>query len=321
MRGHIRTSSRGPSSAALAALVLTLTACASLGGGEPVDALPGGGDGGPGDGGSGSGDGASGGPGPEGPPLLQVESRGGFTLVGSDFSRVPLLTVYPDGTSISHGPIMEIWPPPALPNLLVQDLAADDVDALVAAARDAGLLADAPDYGQPGVADAPTTVVTLVVDGETYVHEVEALGVGDGTGTEPEVLPGEEPVEDMTGLDDDHRAARAALAGFLTEANELADTGNGEPYDIRAFAVMARPAEAGDETRDDGYERQVLPWPLDTSLADAATCVVVDGDDAATLEETLRGANAETLFEQDDARYDVWTRPLLPHEDSCDGLG
>jgi hypothetical protein len=65
----------------------------------------------------------------------------------------------------------------------------------------------------------------------------------------------------------------------------------------------------------------VLPWPVEgVALADAAECVAVDGDGAATLVATLADANALTMFEQDGVTYTVWFRPLLPHESGCDGL-
>ena len=65
----------------------------------------------------------------------------------------------------------------------------------------------------------------------------------------------------------------------------------------------------------------MLPWPLDVPLADATECTVVDGEAAQTLQGTLAGANGATQFEQDGVTYNVWFRPLLPHESTCDGLG
>ncbi len=70
-----------------------------------------------------------------------------------------------------------------------------------------------------------------------------------------------------------------------------------------------------------GLAAQVLPWPLDLALADAAECTVVDGDAAQTLLKALAGANTATLFEQDGVTYSVFFRPLLPHESGCEGLG
>lgn len=293
----------------IAAVALTLASCASLGDSGGDDGLV-----------SGSGTDDS------GAPLLQVVQSGGFVPMGWDFSRVPELTVYGDGRAINHGPQIEIWPAPALPNLVLSDLSDDDVAALVEAARDAGLLSDPPDYGQPPVADAPTTYVTLTVDGETYVHAAPALGIGDGTGVD-----GDEALGDPeNGLSEEAREGRVALAGFIAEANELVATATTSgAYDIAAFGVMARPAAEDtvpDDTVEDpelidpAVERQVITWPLELSLADASECVVVDGDDAATLLQTLGAANVATLYEQAGVRYDTFFRPLLPHESGCDDL-
>ncbi len=156
-----RGAARGISAVALA---LTLAGCQSLGDGvadPPDDPTPG-----------------------ESPDdavvLLQIEVSGGFVMMGYDFSRVPELTVYADGRAIVQGPQIAIYPGPVLPNLQVEPLSEADVAALIAAARDAGLLAEAPNYGQPWITDVPTTFVRLTVDGRTYEHAAYALGFFEG---------------------------------------------------------------------------------------------------------------------------------------------
>ena len=163
----------------------------------------------------------------------------------------------------------------------------------------------------------PTTFVTLTVDGRTYEHAANALGFVEGEGSMGEGAP---PAGD-SGMTEDERAARVALAGFVATANDLVGaTGNGEPYEITAFGVFAQPVPDGAGTTADGLAVQVLPWPLDVSLAGAARCTVVDGDAAQTLLGTLAGANSLTQFEQGGVTYNVWFRPLLPHESGCEGL-
>ena len=256
-----------------------------------------------------------------GAPLLQIEVSGGFVMMGYDFSRVPELTVYADGRAIVQGPQIAIYPAPALPNLQVEQLSEADVEALVAAARDAGLLAEPPVYGQPPIADAPSTFVRLTVDGRTYEHAANALGLVDGEGTTGEGAVGAGG-SGGSGMTEDERAARVALAGFVATANELVGaTGNGESYEITGFGVFAQPVPDGAGTTADGLEIQVLPWPIDLALADAARCTVVDGEAAQTLLATLAGASSVTQFEQDGVTYNVWFRPLLPHESGCEGLG
>lgn len=232
--------------------------------------------------------------------LLQIEVSGGFVMMGYDFSTVPSLTVYADGQAIVHGPQILIYPGPALPNLLVS---AADTEALIAAALDAGLLGDAPDYGQPLIADTPSTFVTITVDGQTYRHAANALDITADSAAD-------------LGLTDDQMTARSALAAFVAES--LGQVGDdGEPYVITAFGIMGWPIPS--ETTIEPAP-QVLPWPLDLALADAADCTLVDGADAATLLETLAGANQASLYEQNSTVYEVHFRPLLPHETGCADL-
>lgn len=234
-----------------------------------------------------------------GAPVLQIDVSGGFVPVGWDFSVVPQLTIYSDGRAIVHGPQILIYPGPALPNLQVSTA---DVDALITAARDAGLLAEPPDYGQPPIADVPTTFVTLRVDGQVYRHAAYALDPG--------------PVPDEFGLTDEQVAARTALAEFVADANDLVAT-DSEPYAIQAFGFFAWPASEGGA--DPEPEPEVLPWPLDLALADATECTLVEAPDTATLLETLERASQTTRFSQDTI-YDVFFRPLLPHETGCADL-
>lgn len=236
-------------------------------------------------------------PQPADEPLLQIDVSGGYTLMGYDFSTVPNLTVYADGRAIVHGPQTLIYPGPALPNLLVTTT---DPDALITAASDAGLLGDAVDYGQPSIADTATTFVTLTVDGQTYRHAANALDSGT--------------TSDL-GLSAAQMSARTALAAFVAEIYELVGD-EGEPYETTALAIMAWPVDAEAVVEP---APQVLPWPLDLALADAADCTLVTGPDAATLLETLTNATQTTLFEQG-ARYEVHFRPLLPHETGCADL-
>ncbi len=234
-----------------------------------------------------------------GAPVLQIDVSGGFVLIGWDFAAVPQLTVYADGRAIVHGPQILIYPGPALPNLQVSTA---DVDALVAAARDAGLL-EVPDYGQPMIADLPTTFVTLTLNGQTYRHAANALDI-------------EAPSAADLGITDEQMAARTALADFVAAAQDLVSP-DSEPLPIEAFGVFAWPAS---EAVDPEFEPQVLPWPLDLALADATECTLVEGADAEALLDTLVDANQRTQFTHDGVTYDVFFRPLLPHESDCTDL-
>lgn len=308
-RGRTRSTTGGVVTAAAVAATALVAGCASLPGSGTAP------------GGPGQADDAS-------LPVLEVTQRGGFVPVGWDFQRVNDLTVYADGLAVTQGPQILIYPGPALPNLVATELDDADVAAIRAAAQEAGLLGETPDYGASLVADVPQTVVTLRFDGQEHVHVVEALGIADGTdgsGIEPGIVPeGEEVVESREDLDlvaegvePEHTEARQALLAFLDEARTIATSGADEQYVLGDFSVTAMPVDRASDQAEEGLERQVLPWPVDSvTLADGA-CVDVRGDDAAALEQALAGANQLTLWEQDGEQFEVFVRPLLPHESGC----
>lgn len=248
-----------------------------------------------------------------GQPVLQVAHVGGFLPVGAAFSQVPQLTVYPDGTAVTHGPQIMIFPGPALPNLLVHELTDEQLAGLEQLAADAGLLAGPKQYGDPPVADAATTVVTLRFGDDEVVHEAYALGLGErpsGDGG----LPG------LDGVDAAAQDAREALSAFVEAASSLVTSqGEAHPYEAQAFAVLTRPVPPDQPSPDPGMEPDVVAWPLPEVELAAATehCIVLDGQAADTLRGTLRDATQLTRFEQDGAVYEVFTRPLLPGEEGC----
>jgi hypothetical protein len=137
--------------------------------------------------------------------VLQVVRAGGFLPVGTAFRSVPSVSVYADGRVVTEGPQIEIWPPPALPSVQVGRLDADEVRRLVDGGRE---LVDAQeDYGQPPVADAPTTAVVVEDGGSRAVAAAVAL----------DELAGELAPPDGGGLTAEQRAARERLSAYVRE--------------------------------------------------------------------------------------------------------
>jgi hypothetical protein len=258
--------------------------------------------------------------------VVRVEQTGGFVTPQTTFSRVPDLAVYADGRAITPGPQIMIYPPPALPNLQMAQLSEAQVERILDLAGDAGLLADDIEYGEPGVADATTTVVTIVSGDNTYIHEAYALA---GASTDPSEVA-------LPGVDDEANEARTALTSFIAEASTVAGGGETETtaWEPEAYALQATPAVAlpADETGGtessegieglEGVEGEpygpALPWEVaEIDLASATTCVAVEGDAAVQLREQFASANALTRFNQAGAEYDVWIRPVYPDETAC----
>lgn len=222
--------------------------------------------------------------------VVSIEQQGGFLPVEAIFSRVPSLLVTGDGRQFTPGPQIAIYPGPLLPNIQVADIGEDGVQQLLTLADEHGLLQERAYESPTNVADAPDTVVTIRVGGETIVHRAYALGLEDGLDDSGE------PIEDD---------ARWQLADFVAEATAVtAETRSFEP---QAYLVRALPV---DDLSAFDIEPTILPWPVDVAV-DLATadCVEIAAD---AIGDTFAEANQLTFFEQGDVIYQLAVKPQLP---------
>jgi hypothetical protein len=132
--------------ATFSTLALLLAACNS-GGTVPPTATPPGATSSPG---SSAGPGAIAHPTGADDLVLRMEIGGGLVAPGWILSQLPLVSVYGDGRVITQGPQIEIYPGPALPNLLVSRVSEDGLQQILAAARDAGLVGPDASYRTRG---------------------------------------------------------------------------------------------------------------------------------------------------------------------------
>lgn len=265
--------------------------------------------------------GGAGGTGPTGPAgaiehptgsdelVVRWEYAGGFVPIQYELSRIPSWSLYGDGRVIVEGPQIEIYPGPALPNLLVFRLSEDGVQAILRAAREAGLMEGDAHYPMPCVADAPTTVFTVTAEGRTSVVRADALDLG------PTSCPG---------VDEE---ARAKLAGFQRKLGDLASwlpegsIGTEEPYQPTEVRVYVLPYQ-----RQPDAPQEPVIWPLPTPLSrfgepftglEDARCGVVTGAELEALRPLFERANQLTPWESDGERFGLILRPLLPNEHGC----
>jgi hypothetical protein len=252
--------------------------------------------------------------------VLRIDSGGGFVPPEFLLSDLPDLSLLGDGRLVVLGPQIEIYPGPALPNLQVRQLTEDGVQALMEAARDAGLFGPDAHYDNACITDVPTTTFTLVAEGKTHVISAYALGLG---GVEEDETCVPNPAD---------AAARRKLAEFQELAFGLdtwmpeGSVGPEQEFAFDELRLFVEPASV-DTVGDEGIEPTVVDWPLDTPLADFGSptpdapagerCGTVSGADLDALMADLRDANQLTLWDSDGETYRLFLRPLLPDESGC----
>lgn len=272
---------------------------------------------GPGTGGTGSTGGSGGIDHPTGADelVLRIFTGGGFVPVEYNLRALPGISIYGDGRMIVTGPVIEIYPGPALPNLQVTRLSEEAVQAILERASEAGLLGEDATYDYPCVADLPTTTFTVVAEGQTHTLSAYALGVEGDMGA------------DTCGLKQTDVEARAALAEFQADLGNLASwlpegsMGTEEPYEPSEMRVYVTTYRG-----DPALEQTPVEWPLatplsefgevDANLADVR-CGVVGGDDLATLLPEAQAANQLTPWTSEGEDHGLIFRPLLPDEHTC----
>jgi hypothetical protein len=245
--------------------------------------------------------------------LLQVGYEGGFVAPSFHITNTPSFSLYGDGALIEPGAQTEMYPGQALPALLQRTLRDDAVAAIVQRAREAGLDHDATytDLGSVAVADAPDTVFTLAVDGQTHSVRVYALGI----------VGGEDRPDGMPTNDWEARRQLAALLEDLQTIDTWLPAGSisqPTPYVGDAAILLVEPYRPDDQLPPDP-----IPWPIDGPLVNAGTavsydeatrCVVVTGDDWRSVHELAMGANQLTPWTDDGKRFGLQLRPLFPDE-------
>ena len=238
----------------------------------------------------------SGGTDDRGDARLEFGYYGGFTTREVSFQMQPSLLVA-DGKVFTPGPVAAIYPGALLPTDVVRSITPAGVEALMVAARDAGMFDQVSYDAESNIADASTATLVIDHDGQTYRHEAYALGAGGFPGDGSEQSP--------------ERQAFAAFAEQLTDLAKLVgaeNLGPDETFVPDAYQVIAFPA--GDLSGLD-IEPTLVKWPTSTGvvLGDLADCVEVPRADVADLFES---ATQLTFFVEDGVTYGVVPRPVLP---------
>jgi hypothetical protein len=243
--------------------------------------------------------------------VLRIDAGGGFVPIEYNLSAVPAVSIYGDGRMIVTGPVIEIYPGPALPNLQVTQLSEDALQAILAAARDARLMDGDATYDLPCVTDLPTTTFTVVAEGRTNVVSAYALGFDESAGA-------------CEGVDTAARSALAAFQGAFGDLKGLVPEGSigpEEPYVPAEMRVFVLPYHG-----EPDLPQQPVEWPVAGSLGtfgepidvpEGARCGVVSGEDLSGVLGVAATANQLTPWTSDGVQHQLIFRPLLPDEHGC----
>jgi hypothetical protein len=246
--------------------------------------------------------------------VVRIENGGGFVGPAFQLRRLPWLSIFGDGRVMVLGPQIEIYPGPALPNVVTFRISEEGLQQVLEEALAAGLLGADAHYDYPGIADAGTTTFTVVAGGKQHVVSAYALSEGGAMDSQ---------------LDTETLRARTALLKFQERALDLRSWLGAaviEPetaYRFEALRIFVTAAQPADPQIQPGF----VDWPLATPLASFGDpvvgnlgdtrCAAVSGDDLATLLPAIQKSNELTVWRSGAKEYQLVLRPLLPDESGC----
>ena len=235
--------------------------------------------------------------------VLRIGYEGGFVPAGSQFVSVPSLLVSGDGRVFTPGAMIEIYPGPLLPPLFERSITKQGIEKLLRLADDAALLGAIPDYALPpdvGIADASDTVVTITVNGTTYQHRANALGMDSPDGGPS--TPARDNLQKFVDLATD--VAKVAGAGNVGVERDFV----AEHYRFQSMEV--------DPTQWTDPAPTIVEWPADAgvTLADSAQCATIPAPKGDGLFAT---ATQLTFFAEADLVYQLAVIGVLPGDAVC----
>jgi len=246
--------------------------------------------------------------------LVRVTLEGGFVPLERTYTSVPVFSLYGDGTLVVPGAQIEIYPAPALPAISRRHVDEAGVQAILLEALDAieGVPDDLNDLGSMGIADAPSTAITVSASGVDRTIRVYALAELNGR---------------PAGMVDAEYRARLRLQELVARLGGLetwlpdGSLGAEDSYDASSARLFVGP-----HRKIDDLPQEAVAWPLDGSLArfgeptdmsKTYRCGVLDGTDWTTVRTAAGRANELTPWTDGNAEYSILFRPLLPDETGC----
>lgn len=247
---------------------------------------------------------ADGGP-AEGEDLrLVIETGGGFVPVEVNLASFPELVVANE-TVWTPGAQIAIFPPPAVPAVQSAPLTDEDLADISARIDQDAELFDGVDFGQPPVADLPSTTITVEQDGVERHLDVYALT----------------DLTDTAGLTAEQVDARRAVSDLISDVRAIVDQPdrNWEVAMTPQIRVSAIPL---DQPTDNGEGGDPVTWPEgveEPSFAGPSSfgCVALSGAARDRVLEAASSANTLTTWQLPSGPHHIVLRPLFPGEPGC----
>ncbi len=239
--------------------------------------------------------------------LMIVRDEGGFVPPDFMVRQGPRLILLRDGSLITQGAMIEIFPAPLLIPYQ-QSLLDDETMLFVLEELDTlgfvNIVDETNNEAANFIADASNTTVMFYNQDGAHRFSVYALSLA----TDP-----------LGGVDfTDVRVPQ--LANLLTELENLGFSSPGGPFEPTVIQVLAGirefPAEPG--------FADVKPWPLSVSYEEMTStnlttwrCATFEGDEMTSLLSVFAQASQESTWEDGGTEYSIAVRPLFAGEESC----
>jgi hypothetical protein len=245
--------------------------------------------------------------------LIRVAYEGGFVALEWTYRSLPSFSLYGDGTLVLPGAQIELYPGPALPSISTRTVTEDGIQATLEEVLHSiqGVPDEMLDMGSVGMADVPTTVITIHAGDVDRTIKVYGLS---------------ELTERPERMSVDEFQARQQLQEMVTKLGGLGtwlpdgSLGTETVYEGSGARLFVS------EYRKVDLPQEPVKWPLGGDLdrfGDAANasdiyrCGVVQGAEWAALRESATQANELTPWTESGARFSILFRPLLPDETGC----
>lgn len=266
---------------------------------------------------------------PTGPEdlLLRVERGAVFDSLSWSLRGLPSLSLYGDGRIVVPVPRGEADAGTLLQGLTVRHVSDEGVQAILRAAREAGLHGPDRRFEVEGVDDARAIEFTAVTDGQPHVTVAFALGEED-----PEYAPAGD------------RLARRALLEFASILSRLerllpaGSIGEEEPLPPDRLRIFTNPygnflhrdflpspnVEDSEIVTPPSASLPEIEWPLDEPIRGFGEptegpirCGSVEGSELDVFLAAAERASEFTPWVSDGRRYALVVRPLLPDDPDC----